>query len=210
MADRRQRGRIHRNPGLAKLFRILQQRGRAGFYEGDVASALVAKSTSLGGTMTMADLASYSGQWVDVATTNYHGYEVSTLPPPAQTWATDEMLNILESCVPVWAPGQTLATLGPANPKYWHLVVEAKKLAFGDLYAYNGDPEVHLDASRPTAVETVRRVAVQPRQPGARVATGRVGRADSERRHDRALDGGPLREHGRVGEQSVFEVSVLA
>ena len=63
-----------------------------------------------------------------------------TLPPPAQTWATDEILNILEACVPKWAPGQTLATLGPANPKYWHLVVEAKKLAYKDLYAYNADP----------------------------------------------------------------------
>ena len=112
-----------------------------GFYEGDVASAIVAKSSALGGTMTMADLASYAGQWMDVATTNYHGYDVATLPPPAQTWATDEMLNILESCVPVWAPGQTLASLGPSNPKYWHFLVEAKKLAYGDLYAYNADPD---------------------------------------------------------------------
>jgi gamma-glutamyltranspeptidase/glutathione hydrolase len=50
------------------------------------------------------------------------------------------MLNILEVCVPVWAPGQTLASFGPANPKYWHLVVEAKKLAYQDLYTYNADP----------------------------------------------------------------------
>jgi len=172
-------GRIHRNPGLAKLFRILQQRGRAGFYEGDVASAIVAKSRSLGGTMTMEDLATYSGEWVTLATTNYHGYEVSTLPPPAQTWVTDEMLNILESCVPVWAPGQTLATLGPANPKYWHLVVEAKKLAFGDLYAYNGDPKftsIPLDRllSKPYAASLCSRV--NPERASRPV---RVGRADS-------------------------------
>ena len=51
------------------------------------------------------------------------------------------MLNILESCVPVWAPGQTLATLGPASPRYWHFVVEAKKLAYRDVFAYNGDPK---------------------------------------------------------------------
>jgi len=134
-------GQIHRNPDLAKLFRILQQRGRAGFYEGEVASAIVAKSRALGGTMTMDDLAGYAGDWVDAAQTNYRGYEISTLPPPAQTWATGELLNILESCVPVWAPGQTLASLGPSNPKYWHFLVEAKKLAYGDLFAYNGDPK---------------------------------------------------------------------
>jgi gamma-glutamyltranspeptidase/glutathione hydrolase len=133
-------GQVHRNPGLAKTFRILQQQGRDGFYKGELAQAIVDKSSRHGGTMTLEDLASYSGEWVTPATTNYHGYDVFTLPPPAQTWAADEILNILEACVPKWAPGQTLASLGPANPQYWHLFVEAKKLAFKDLYAYNADP----------------------------------------------------------------------
>jgi gamma-glutamyltranspeptidase/glutathione hydrolase len=135
-------GQIFRNPDLAKTFRILQQKGRDGFYKGEVARAIVAKSTALGGTMTLEDLANFSGEWVTAATTNYHGYDVLTLPPPAQTWATDEILNILDVCVPAWAPGQTLASLGPANPKYWHFVVEAKKLAYKDLFTYNGDPTV--------------------------------------------------------------------
>ena len=133
-------GQIYRNRDLAKTFRILQQKGRDGFYRGEIAQAIVAKSTAVGGTMTLQDLASYAGEWVEASTTNYHGYDVFTLPPPAQTWATAEILNVLEACVPKWAPGQTLATLGPAHPKYWHMVVEAKKLAYRDLYAYNADP----------------------------------------------------------------------
>jgi gamma-glutamyltranspeptidase/glutathione hydrolase len=133
-------GQIYRNRELAKTFRILQQKGRDGFYRGEIAQAIVAKSAAVGGTMTLQDLASYAGEWLEASTTNYHGYDVFTLPPPAQTWATAEILNVLEACVPKWAPGQTLATLGPANPKYWHMVVEAKKLAYKDLYAYNADP----------------------------------------------------------------------
>jgi gamma-glutamyltranspeptidase / glutathione hydrolase len=133
-------GQIFRNPDLAKTYRLLQQKGKDGFYKGEIAAAIVAKSKALGGTMTLEDLAAYKGEWVTPATTNYHGYDVSMLPPPAQTWATNEMLNILEVCVPVWAPGETLATFGPASPKYWHLVVEAKKLAYQDLYTYNADP----------------------------------------------------------------------
>jgi gamma-glutamyltranspeptidase / glutathione hydrolase len=172
-------GTIQRNPDLAKLFRILQARGRAGFYEGEVAAAIVSKSKSLGGTMTMTDLATYSGEWADVARTTYHGYEVSTLPPPAQTWATDEMLNILESCVPVWAPGQTLATLGPANPRYWHFVVEAKKLAYRDVFAFNGDPKfstIPLERllSKNYAASLCRQV-----NPERASRTGPPGRADS-------------------------------
>ena len=135
------RGDIFRNPGLARTFRILQQQGRDGFYKGEVARAIVAKSTAVGGTMTLDDLGQYSGEWTTAAKTNHHGYDVFTLPPPAQTWATDEILNILDACVPQWAPGQTLASLGPASPKYWHFLVEAKKLAFTDLYAYNADPD---------------------------------------------------------------------
>jgi gamma-glutamyltranspeptidase/glutathione hydrolase len=43
--------------------------------------------------------------------------------------------------VPQWVPGKTLASLGPTNPEYWHLLVEAKKLAYADLYQYNADPD---------------------------------------------------------------------
>jgi len=78
-------GQIHRNPGLAKTFRILQSQGRDGFYKGEIAQAIVSKSNQLGGTMTLEDLASYRGEWMTPATTNYHGYDVFTLPPPAQT-----------------------------------------------------------------------------------------------------------------------------
>ncbi len=110
-------GHIQRNPGLARTFRLLQQQGRDGFYKGEVAKAIVAKSSGLGGLITLDDLADYSGEWSSPARTTYRGYDVFTLPPPAQTWATGEILNILEACVPTWAPGQTLATLGPANPQ---------------------------------------------------------------------------------------------
>ncbi len=133
-------GQRFRNPDLARTFRLLQQHGVDAFYKGDIAKALVAKSAALGGTMTLDDLAAYKGEWVEPAATTYRGFDVLELPPPSQAWATNEMLNVLEACVPKWAPGQTLATLGPANAKYWHLMVEAKKLAYADLYRYNADP----------------------------------------------------------------------
>jgi gamma-glutamyltranspeptidase / glutathione hydrolase len=133
-------GQIFKNPGMARTFRLLQAQGAEVFYKGEIAKAIVAKSDALGGTMTREDLANYQGEWVEPAVSTYHGFEVLELPPPSQAWASDEMLNILEACVPQWAPGQTLASLGPASPRYWHLLVEAKKLAYADLYQYNADP----------------------------------------------------------------------
>jgi gamma-glutamyltranspeptidase/glutathione hydrolase len=136
-----QAGQIFKNPNLARTLRLLQAKGSDGFYKGEIAAAIVAKSWALGGTMTLKDLANFKGKWVEPARVQYHGVDVLELPPPSQAWAADEILNILQTCVPQWAPGETLASLGPTNPKYWHLMVEAKKLAYADLYRYNADPD---------------------------------------------------------------------
>jgi len=135
-------GQVFRNPALARTFHLLQDQGADAFYKGEIAQAIVAKSATLGGTMTLADLAAYKGEWVEPVHTTYKGHDVYELPPPSQAWAALEMLNVLEACTPVWAPGQTLASLGPRSPKYWHLMVEAKKLAYADLIAINADPDV--------------------------------------------------------------------
>ncbi len=134
-------GQVFRNPGMARTFRAIATGGADAFYKGDIARAIVAKSQALGGTMTMRDLADYRGEWVEPAHTTYHGHDVYELPPPSQAWAALEMINILEQCVPVWTPGQTLASLGPRSPEYWHLMIEAKKLAYADLLFFNADPD---------------------------------------------------------------------
>jgi len=133
-------GEIFRNPDLANTFRLLQQHGRLAFYKGEIAQAIVAKSAALGGSMTLEDLANYTGEWVEAAASDYRGYSLNELPPPSQAWGANLMLNILEACVPKWMKGTTLASLGPRHPKYWHFLVEAKKLAYADLFRYNADP----------------------------------------------------------------------
>lgn len=133
-------GEIFRNPRLGRALAMLGERGRDVFYRGEIARAIVAKSKALDGTMTLEDLASYHGDWTKPVQTSYHGYDVMELPPPSQGFAAIEALNVLQQCASKVANGQTLASLGPANPLYWHLLVEAKKLAYADLYAYNADP----------------------------------------------------------------------
>jgi gamma-glutamyltranspeptidase/glutathione hydrolase len=129
---------VFRNPDLARTFRLLQAQGRDVFYKGEIAQAIVAKSSALGGTMTAEDLANTRATWETPLSTNYHGYDVYEMPPSTQGFAALEMLNILEVCAPKL--GLDLGVLGPRSPAYWHLLVEAKKLAYADLYAFNGDP----------------------------------------------------------------------
>jgi gamma-glutamyltranspeptidase/glutathione hydrolase len=130
---------IIRNPGLARALRLIQAQGREAFYRGAIADAIVAKVQSNGGVMTKADLGEFQSEWTDPISTSYHGYDVFELPPPGQGFAALEMLNILEVCVP--KSGTSLAALGPSDPQYWHYLVEAKKLAYSDLLAKNGDPK---------------------------------------------------------------------
>src|SRR5215813_8772705 len=115
-------GQVFRNSDLGRTLRLLQQRGAEAFYTGEIASAIVAKSRALGGTMTLDDLSAYKGEWTEPAVSRYHGFDIVELPPPSQAWGANESLSILDACVPIWAPGQTLARLGPTSPKYWHLL----------------------------------------------------------------------------------------
>jgi gamma-glutamyltranspeptidase/glutathione hydrolase len=130
---------VIRNPNLSKALRIIQAKGKDGFYKGEIADAIVAKVKAGNGVMSLDDLAEFQPEWVEPVSTNYHGFDVFELPPPGQGFAALEMLNILEVCVPKL--GYSLTDLGPSDPMYWHLMVEAKKLAYSDLLAKNADPK---------------------------------------------------------------------
>lgn len=126
-------GSVFKNPALARTLRLLAGQGRDAYYQGEIARAIVAKSQALGGFFTLEDFASHTSTWVNPVHTNYRGCEVYELPPNGQGVAALEMLNILE--------GYDLESLGPNSARFWHLLIEAKKLAFADLAAHLADPD---------------------------------------------------------------------
>src|SRR6266853_4502985 len=90
-------GKRFRNPGLAKTLRLIAEQGRDTFYKGDIAAAILKTSHRLGGTLTQADLAAFSSEWVTPISTDYRGWRVYELPPNGQGMAALEMLNIMET-----------------------------------------------------------------------------------------------------------------
>jgi gamma-glutamyltranspeptidase/glutathione hydrolase len=165
---------IFRNPDLARAYRAMQLKGADAFYRGEIAQAIVDKSKKVGGAITAADLADFQPEWVEPLTVDYHGYQMHQLPPTTQGFATLIMLNIIKQITPVH--GYDLAQLGPRSPEFWHLIIEAKKLAYDDLNRYNGDPrvvDVPLDMllSDEHAIELCRQIdphrAHPPKVPGA-------------------------------------------
>ena len=131
-----------RNPDLARTLRLIQRGGRDAFYEGPIARAIVRKHRATGGVMERDDLSRFAkvkgGKLVKPISVDYHGYDISQLPPPGQGFAALEILNIADVCAP--RLGVNLADLGPRDPRYWHFLIEAKKLAYSDLLRYNADP----------------------------------------------------------------------
>jgi gamma-glutamyltranspeptidase/glutathione hydrolase len=126
-------GEIFRNPDLAHSLESLASGGRDAYYKGAIAKSIVALSAKLGGTMMPEDLADYSSEWVEPISTTYHGWTVYEIPPNGQGIAALEMLNIMESF--------SLAHFGHNSTDALHLMIEAKKLAYADMYRYVADPK---------------------------------------------------------------------
>jgi gamma-glutamyltranspeptidase / glutathione hydrolase len=128
------------NPDLGKAFRLLQQGGRDAFYKGPIAQAIIRRATELGGQITAADFDRIHAAWVQPVSTRFMGHDIHEMPPATQGFAALEILNIVEQCAPLL--GVDMAREGPQSARYWHLLVEAKKLAYADLERFNGDPAI--------------------------------------------------------------------
>lgn len=126
-------GDVFKNPNLARSYRDIAKQGRDAFYKGRIAKEIVAFSEKNGGLFSMKDFEEHTSVWGDPVSTTYRGHEVWELPPPGQGIAVLQMLNILE--------GYDLKKLGPTSPDYWHLILEAKKLAYADRARYYADPD---------------------------------------------------------------------
>ncbi|KUR80009.1 gamma-glutamyltransferase [Novosphingobium sp. Fuku2-ISO-50] len=132
-------GSIFRNPDLAKAFRLLGEGGRDAFYKGPIARAIVAKSQKSGGLFTMADFDRIHASWVEPISTTFNGYTIHEMPPSTQGFAVLELMNLIEQCPA--RLGLTPDRINPKSADFWHLMVEAKKVAYTDLRKYNGDPD---------------------------------------------------------------------
>ena len=127
-----QKGEIFKNPQLANTLRIIAEKGRAGFYEGEIAQTMANFVQAQGGFLTYDDLAGFHSEWTQPVSSNYRGYDVWELPPNGQGIAALQLLNILEN--------YDLKKMGLFSSEYIHLFTEAKKIVFADRAKYYADP----------------------------------------------------------------------
>jgi gamma-glutamyltranspeptidase/glutathione hydrolase len=126
-------GDLFRNPHLAHTLRVLAQGGRDAFYTGEIGRAIVEYAQKHGGFLTADDLAAQHSEWVKPISTTYRGYTVYECPPNGQGLTALLALNILE--------GSDLKSLRSDPAQYYHLLIEATKVAFVDRNRYIADPK---------------------------------------------------------------------
>ena len=167
-------GEVFRNPDVAHAFRLIAQQGEAAFYKGEIAKAILRTSDALGGTMTADDLASYSAEWVDPVHTTYRDWTVYELPPNGDGIAALEMLNIMEQF-----PADPA---GANSPGELHHRIEAMKLAYADVKAYDGDPrfgKIPVDDLLSKEWAANRAKLIDPEHANCTVAPGALGKSDT-------------------------------
>ncbi|HKF46321.1 MAG TPA: gamma-glutamyltransferase [Terracidiphilus sp.] len=167
-------GQIFRNPELASSLRMIATRGEDAFYKGEIATAILKTSAELGGTMTAADLGDYSAEWVEPVSTTYRGWKVYELPPNGDGIAALEMLNIMEQ--------SQADAAGPLSTAELHTRIEAMKLAYADVKAYDGDPKfakIPVDELLSKAYAAKRAALIDPARANCTVAPGALGGSDT-------------------------------
>jgi len=127
------KGDIFKNPALAKTLRLIGEKGRDGFYKGEIADKIDKFMQENGGFLRKADFEKHTSTWIDPVSTNYRGYDVFELPPNGQGIATLQILNILE--------GFDLKSMGRNSAETLHVMIEAKKIAWADRAKFYADPE---------------------------------------------------------------------
>ena len=143
-------GRRLMQKGLADVFEKIVEKGRDGFYAGEVGQKICAAVRAEGGILTPEDLAPVVCQWLEPVNTSYRDTVVYEQPPVSQGFMVLEMLNIAEA----WPFNDGTMSRG----EILHCQVAAKKLAFEDRIRYLedprfGDPKISTLISKQHAAE---------------------------------------------------------
>jgi gamma-glutamyltranspeptidase/glutathione hydrolase len=124
-------GTVHRQPNLARSLRLIAERGRDVFYQGEISEEIVRFSQSHNGLLSVDDFAEHKSEWVDPISTDYRGYRVCEIPPNGQGITTLMALNIL---------AQTkVSDYAHLSADHVHLLSEAFTLAMAERDRFISD-----------------------------------------------------------------------
>ncbi|WP_106640496.1 gamma-glutamyltransferase [Allosphingosinicella vermicomposti] len=130
-------GALVRNPDLAVTLSTIALKGPEGFYAGPVAADIekaVAGAELNPAPLTLADLAAYRAKERAPVCAPYRTYKICGMGPPSSGGVTVlQILKLVERF--------NLKRLGKDDPRSWHVIAEAMKLAYADRDKWIGDSD---------------------------------------------------------------------
>jgi gamma-glutamyltranspeptidase / glutathione hydrolase len=128
------KGEILKQPELAKTLKLIRDKGRAGFYEGETADLIVAEMMRGGGWISAEDLKNYAAKWREPLRGKYRGYDIIAMPPPSSGGIA--LLQLLGTIEPF-----NVGNMGFHSESHVHLFVEAERRAYADRSEHLGDAD---------------------------------------------------------------------
>jgi gamma-glutamyltranspeptidase/glutathione hydrolase len=121
------------NRPYADFLGRLAAQGPSALYSGSTAARIVERTRAgpLGGSMTMADLASYRPVKREALCRPYRVYVMCVPPPPSSGVGLIQLMKLLEHT--------DMAQRGPNDPQAWYLFAEASRVMYADRDRYVGD-----------------------------------------------------------------------
>jgi gamma-glutamyltranspeptidase/glutathione hydrolase len=121
---------------MAKTLTLIRDKGRAGFYEGAVATQIVDEMKAGQGLITQTDLNNYHSVWRKPVIGKYKQFKVITMPPPSSGGIA--LLQLLHSVEPY-----PLSRWGHNQDSTVQLLTEAERRVYADRSKYLGDPDFY-------------------------------------------------------------------
>lgn len=127
-------GEILIQSDLAKTLELIAKKGRAGFYQGKVASEYVTLFKKKKGFLQKEDLQTYNVIWRNPLEGSFKEFKVFSMPPPSSGGIhVIQFLNMLEN--------DHLKEIGFLETRSIHLAASSLQAAFADRAQYLGDPD---------------------------------------------------------------------
>jgi len=126
------KGEILVQKDLAEVLKRIQEKGRAGFYEGKTADLIVQEMKKTKGIISHEDLKNYNAAWRMPIQFEYKGYNIISMPPPSSGGVClAELFNMVEP--------YPMEKWGFQSAKSIHLFTEAARRAYADRTEHLGD-----------------------------------------------------------------------
>jgi len=151
-------GQVFRAPYQVGVLRRISERGREGFYEGEVAEDLIRSLQARGGSHTLEDLAATRCEYTSPISAAYRHVELAEHPPNGQGAVALLILKILSHF--------DLAGLDPLGAERAHVEAEAVKLAYDARDRVLADPDSTTRLEHMLSDHTAERLAglIDPRR----------------------------------------------